>query len=245
MKVLIFGDSHSVYFTITNEMLQNNDLYRGINTDVLSIAGSTIGGFGKRESTLNSNIQLKDRLKNNYDYIVFSLGQVDLELGLYYRIFIKNEVVDITNFINDLISRYMSAIKNTIEEQQISPDRIVLKGINLSALTLDRSKAIRYTKRIITENISDIEEIKILHQKMVNSFPSGLERNFNHKLFNRLLKEAAQKLGYKYFDVNEEITNKNGLIDYRYIPVKQDHHLVDSVYIRSLHIDKLLSAIFK
>jgi len=37
----------------------------------------------------------------------------------------------------------------------------------------------------------------------------------------------------------EDKDNK-GLVDLKYIPAGQDHHLVDSLYIRSLHLKQLL-----
>jgi hypothetical protein len=54
MKILVFGDSHSVYFTLNNELKSINESFRGVNIKLVSMTGSTILGFGKRKSTLNS-----------------------------------------------------------------------------------------------------------------------------------------------------------------------------------------------
>jgi len=43
--------------------------------------------------------------------------------------------------------------------------------------------------------------------------------------------------------LEKEISNQDGMVDTKFIPVKQDHHLVDSIFIRSLHIEKLINCI--
>ena len=91
-KILIFGDSHSVYFTKTPDIMEMLEIIHEIEIKVVSTRGSTILGFGKRNSTLNTrNLFIEHIKEEKPDCVVFALGQVDVELGYYYRNIVKGE----------------------------------------------------------------------------------------------------------------------------------------------------------
>jgi len=202
-----------------------------------------ISGFGKRKSSLNSReIFVKEVNQFKPNVLCFALGQVDIELGYYYKKVVKGDDIDFNSFALALVDTY---IKNTIaliNELGIDLHKVIFKGINLSVLTNSRMKAVNYTSRIITENISDRDSILEYKKKLNAAFPSSLERSYYHLKFNKALQEAAIASGMKYFDINSLVEDKDnkGLVDLKYIPAGQDHHLVDSLYIRSLHLKQLL-----
>ncbi|WP_165735327.1 hypothetical protein [Pseudoalteromonas sp. C8] len=245
MKVLIFGDSHSIYFNLTNELKELNESFRGVETKVVKLTAATILGFGRRESTLNS----REKFINAYnefkpDYIVFALGQVDIELGLYYRKVVKNESFELESYLNMLCDTYLSSINELVKSLNFDNSKIILKGINLSVLTKSRLKAINYTSKIITENVNNQAEINQYKNELNTAFPSNYERYKTHIKFNQLLKENKES-DQKYFDINKEIEDPTRLGQCKsiFIPAYADHHLLDSLYLRELSIQKMLSCI--
>ncbi|GGW58661.1 hypothetical protein [Alishewanella tabrizica] len=243
MKVLILGDSHSMYFSLNNELKQINESFRGVNIKVLSIPGSTILGFGKRSSTLNSrDFFIKELISFKPDFICFALGQVDIELGFFYRKVVKKEDLNIFDYVSMLIAAYLNSVENIQNEFGMPDSSICFKGINISVLTSSREKAVEYTSRIINENIEDSELKLKHHDDLAATYPSNLERYRNHMYFNEVL-NGAVKNRYKYFDINDVIKCPNvlGVCRLEFIPSKKDHHLLDSLFMRELYIRRLLS----
>jgi hypothetical protein len=248
MKILTFGDSHSKLLAITNELKEINPHYKGISSEVISLSGATISGFGKRHSTLNASQLFLDKVdKIQPDVLCFALGQVDIELGYYYRRVIKGNNVEFKVFSIELLERYIENIKLVTEKLGYSKERVIFKGVNLPVLSNSRAKAINYTSKIITENVENSEERAMFREKLSKMFPSNLERAYYHIAFNESLKKYAQEVGMKYFDINSFVEDEHNkcTVDLKYIPAGDDHHLVDSLYMRIIHINALLHTIFR
>lgn len=244
MKVLIFGDSHSNYFRVTRDQLSNNPALLEHEFNLLKIRGATISGFGKRNSTLNSQEKLRAAYKKHSpDNICFALGQVDIELGYYYRLVVKEEKIDFLKYAEELASSYICFITNFCESLQIPLNKIILKGVNISVLTESRQKAIKYTSKIITENIKDPNEINDYKSKLSIVFPDAITRCSHHISFNNFIKREL-KSGMSYFDINDLIVDpvNAGKCKRRYIPAGMDHHVIDSLEVRDYHISKLIEA---
>ena len=244
MKILVFGDSHSVYFGLNDELRSINEAFKGVNLESVAVHGSTILGFGKRKSTLNSRNFFVEKLQElSPDYVCFALGQVDIELGLYYRLVVKSEPLIVQEYIENLVDAYIAAVESVQAEYSLPDRAICFKGINLSVLTHHRPKAIAYTSRIITENIEDKGLIKEYTEKLNDVFPSNIERYKNHLHFNELL---AKKISgrFSYFDINDELRDpgKFGCCRLEFIPARKDHHIVDSLFVRELSICRLIKA---
>ena len=247
MKILTFGDSHSNLLRLSNELKEINTSFRGVVSEVVSLSGATIIGFGKRESSLNSRKILIDKVNDfQPDVLCFALGQVDIELGYYYKRVIKEEEITFQDFSKGLIDKYIENTHSLIEELGFESSQVIFKGVNLSVLTNSRRKAINYTSRIITENISVREDILNFKQKLENIFPSNIERAHYHLSFNNYLNSEACRFNMKYFDINKQVEDKErkGMVSLEFIPSGEDHHLVDSLYIRTLHIESLLHSVF-
>lgn len=236
-RILVFGDSHSVYFYASPEMrqacipLQSED---EIAVKVRIIQGASILGFGRRESKLNSHeIFVEDLEVFKPTHVIFALGQVDIELGYYYRTIVKKEQLTIEDFIDRLNDTYFA----TVEALGLGKDvKVSIKGVNQTCLTMYRNKAINYTSRIITENIQSEEERKQYQRDLYLSFPSALERTTYHNKFNNALRQQSHAKGYLYFDINSGIVDEaTGFVKDTFSPASIDHHLVDSIHIRKLH----------
>ncbi len=243
MKFKIFGDSHSRYFTATKEVKS----FLGINDnycfEVNAIPAASITGFGKRESTLSVSDKIRKSLHLADDdfFLVMAFGQVDVELGYYYKKYVKKESVDFFSYCNNLIDIYSDFLNNLPFEKK----RIVCKGINFPTLVYNKTKAVMYTRRIVTENINDDDLIRDTLINMRQSWPSPLERTCFHILFNNMLKKRCDDLGIGYFDINDSLRcGSSGLISPSYVPSGNDHHIVDSLEVRCLHIRSLLESCY-
>lgn len=242
MKILIFGDSHSMYFNLTNELKDMCESFRGIKTKVVTIPGATINGFGKRKSTLNLRDKFIKELNDfSPNFVCFALGQVDVELGLYFRKVVKGEFIEDKSFIDELCDNYLLTIKDVLRDSNIPLNKVCVKGINLSVLTKSRHKAVTYTKRIITENIQE-EEAKKFLDILQKTYPSNLERYSNHIYFNSVMKGKTDGI-CSYFDINDLIEDPDvkGEVHPMYIPSSSDHHILDSLLIRKIHTERLIS----
>ncbi len=243
-KILVFGDSHSVYFNVTPEIRYNIPILEDFQIKVVVLRGSSILGFGKRKSSLNvHDIFLEHVRAENPDYVVLALGQIDVELGYYYRRVVKSEGVLFNEFSSHLVNTYLDKVNTLIEEKILNNVEIVFKGINSTCLTGNRKKAINYTKRIIAENVNSDEEGKTYLNILKETYPPSLERVNNHLRFNKVLREKIGKR-YRYFDINCEITDSDtGFVRNEFLSSKLDHHLLDSIWIRTLCVNKLIKCI--
>jgi hypothetical protein len=242
MFIYVFGDSHSKYFQLSKQVRNVFPYPHDLSIKVMPFKGATVSGFGKRESTLNVKSNLKDIIEREKpDYICLNFGQVDLELGYFYKKYVKNENVDFERFVVMQVETYMEFVTELLNTVPC-----VVKGLNLPALCFDSSKAISYTKKIITENIREPEVSSKVLSEMKGNFPSDYERTQMLLYYNCILKSNCEQKGIPYFDINDNlINNDNGLLDLKFIPAGKDHHIVDSLQVRDMHISKLINRIFK
>ncbi|OBX06237.1 hypothetical protein QV08_10750 [Gallibacterium salpingitidis] len=235
-KFAIVGDSHAVYFTQLNKLTKLSKSYYDPNDyKVADISAATIRGFGNRDSTLKVSDQINKLIENTQPHtLIFCLGQVDIELGYYYRSIIKEKNVD--NFIEETITIYKNYLLNLQQEKKVN---IVIKGINPTVL-INQIFAINYIGNITTENFKTPEERKFYKQKVADELPDYSFRFSLSSNFNNALKDLADRFNWSYFDIwNEVIDPKTGNIYLKYLPAWFDHHLVDSVEVRQIHYDAL------
>lgn len=240
MKISVFGDSHAVYFGLTEQVKSYSvHNFANIDFDVNVYQGGTIGGFGKRNSTLGINEKIIEKLSEfNPDYICFAFGQVDLELGYYYKKYVKGEIISFKEWVCEIVASYFEFIAKFDYP-------VIIKGMNPPAIIASRGKALNYTKRIISENVKDNDEAERISQTLKENFPTDIERVMMSNYFNEVLKSYSEKENVTYFDICDYLTDSNGMLDVKYIPAKFDHHLTDSVHVRVLHVNAMLSSIQK
>ncbi|MBQ0784415.1 MAG: hypothetical protein KBT66_09310, partial [Amphritea sp.] len=154
---------------------------------------------------------------------------------------VKGDEIDNKPYIDDLCDKYLSTIMEIANDLGIHLSKICIKGINLSVLTKSRNKAITYTTRIITENIKEPTEVARYKDILNKVYPSNLERYSNHIYFNSVVKKLAEGK-FSYFDINDllEDPSVKGEVNPMYIPAKSDHHILDSLFLRKVHLDRIL-----
>lgn len=234
-NILIFGDSHARYFEVTAKIKSHAPWLNQIKSKVFKYPASTIIGFGKRQSTLNVGKKIADVIADDSSSTrVFCFGQVDLELGYYYKKVIKEELINYDEFITNLIEEYCLFLS------KYDNGKLIVKGLNLTVLK-NEDFAVKYVSRIITENTSEKAKVQYYTEKLKSELAPFRIRNKAHLDFNVKLKAKAKENGWQYFDINEELSNYTagkGVLD-QFIPAGDDHHLVDSIFVRILHLSKL------
>lgn len=237
-KILIFGDSHARYFGVNEKLETHAPWLKSLDIDLTKVPASSIIGLGRKRSKLGLNEVIKEKIDNNPSSdLVFCFGQVDIELGYYYRKVIKKENISMNEFIDLLIESYTNFL------MPIKDKKITIKGINLTVLK-DRNFAIKYVSRIITENADSETEIKNHYEELNAKYDNFIERNRFTLNFNEKLKIACKEHNWSYFDINHEISNytPGKGVDDSYVPSGDDHHLIDSIKTRLLHLSYIKKA---
>lgn len=242
MKVLAIGDSHTKYFGLANQVVVAHAPARGVTCVAKVISGASVTGVGKLSSTLNVADDIPAWVASfQPDFLVFNLGQVDIELGLPFREYVKQDGIPPQQHMTRFIDSYLTFL----DALDFPKDKVIVKGINAPVLCYDRPKAIRYINRIVTERFTDsVEDVArqdVVLKMLQSDYPSDIVRTDIAFLFNEMLEAAVSKAGYSYFDINEDLVDpSSGLIRTAYVPASFDHHLVDSVDTRVLHWKRLL-----
>lgn len=238
-KFAIIGDSHSIYFKQLNKVTHLVNTHWGVvDYKVADISAATIRGFGNRESTLKVSDQV-DKIINevNPDYLVFGLGQVDTELGYYYRTIVKGDSkITPEIFIEETLETYRQYLISLKAKHGIG---IIIKGVNPTVL-INEIFAANYISNITTEHFKDKDERLAIKQKVKDELPDYAFRfELNCKL-NEALKQLVAELNGRYFDIWEQVIDlETGMVNLNYLPGNFDHHLADSVVVRKIHYDAL------
>lgn len=247
MKILAFGSSSTRTLGLTDELRSMNNSFSKFSVRAVAVSGATITGFGKRKSSLDIREKFIDEIESYQpDYICLSLGQTDIELGFYYKTLIKGEDISPDEYIDNLSKNYSTYVNNLCKELKIKKDTIIIKGVNPPVITRYRIKAIKYTINEMLKNNFTIEEKQNYISELKKTFPSAYERYSYHKKFNVNIKKTAKIYGYKYFDVDDIVSDPNnqGHVKEEFTFANADHHIIDSLYIRKAFISKLIQTIY-
>ncbi len=237
-KIHIFGDSHSRAFRLLSPRGGYTSKYfSGDEVSVNVYQAASMKGFGKRDSTLSVREDILSKVSNG-DTVALAFGQVDLELGWYYSLVVKQEDITLRRFLRACLESY-DVLRKELTEKNCN---IVIKGINYPVL-LDSIKAKRYVGRIVTEAFDNDKEIKKYLLLLDNKYPEVFTRIRHVNLFNQLLEDFSLSNSLKYYDINSSIASELGIIHEKYIPASFDHHLVDSIETRLIYQKALFEAI--
>ena len=241
-NIHVFGDSHSEFFFSAPFFVGRMRLKAPLGYRVVgrSIHASSVAGFRPGKSTLRVKEVIWDALPEA-QRMVLAFGQVDLELGYYYRLAIKGEDTSPDDYARWLAKIYEEFLEDLLRDTSCD---IALKGVNLTCLAPEPFAA-RYVARIVTE------ELKMTPDKAVETIsPFILSENAQNRMhinFNAQLRQIAQKRGIRYFDLNSGLANEAipGLsrdvpsLSDHFRPAKFDHHLADTISVRRMHYEAL------
>lgn len=243
----IYGCSHSMYFHTSDVALTRlRDLTTVPQIGGEVIIGASVMGFRPRASKLKTKEIVTDGAKQA-QRLVLAFGQVDLELGYYYRRVIKKEDISPEGFIETLVGHYTDFVAGL----PIEKSRIALKGVNLTVLE-NPDFTFRYTRRIITEEKSDLapktpRERRQMRFALRDALLPVQVQNAMHLAFNALIAHWADRNGARYFDINDAIARPDHTgkrdpelgLDPVFAPSGFDHHLTDSLAVRAAHVQAL------
>ncbi|MBW6402008.1 hypothetical protein KPL78_29450 [Roseomonas sp. HJA6] len=237
--ISVFGDSHSAFFFEVPFFagrlgLASPPPYRITGQH---IPGASVAGFRPGQTKLKVKETIRRTLPSA-THAIFAFGQVDLELGYYYRNAIKQEKVVPKTYVEWLIGIY----EEFLSDLDDAHCRVALKGVNLTTLA-PRPFAARYVARIVMEGTTVTAEQA---QKLIGPFILSEDaQNAMHLDFNAALAALAQRTGRGYFDLVAQTGNGNirglsaappRLADH-FRTAKLDHHLADTVVVRRLHVE--------
>jgi len=237
--ITVLGDSHAVYFIESPFFAGRLGLSMPLRYRISGSAtkAASVAGFRPGASTL----KVKDKIRAVLpacECLVLAFGQVDLELGYYFRRAIKQEDRDPAAYVAWLIGIY----SDFIADLPVGSCRLALKGVNLTALA-PRPFAARYVARIAKEGTTlNWDEA----QKRVEPFIlSERDQNAMHLSFNDQLAQLAAQRGFGYFDVVAQ-TGNGSIPGISAEPLRLaeqfrtggfDHHMADTVVLRRIHYE--------
>lgn len=213
MKVKVFGDSHSRIFKYLKP--------KNIEFDLKFISGATITGFGKRHSSLNVKNNILEFLRNNtidYKFIILKFGQVDIDLGYYYKIVLKGLNLDYKKYIENLIDIKEKFLNELIKYDV--KDKLIIFGINPPSL-VDKKNCFIYTKKIIMVNELD----ESLKEILFNNIPTYEKRVEISRYYNQKTLELCKKMNIKYLEIFDEFFLKDNKTLNQEFTLDNDHHL--------------------
>lgn len=237
--ICVFGDSHSALFLQSPFFAGRLGLKVPLPYRITgrAITAASVAGFRPGRSTLMVKDTIREALPSN-ERMILAFGQVDLELGYYYRLSIKKETITPEEYIEFLIGIYA----NFIADLPIKDCRLVFKGANLTSLS-PRGFAARYISRIVKEGSSlSPDEAQALVEPFVLSEDA---QNDMHLRFNDALAQFAKQAGHGYFDLVSE-TGNGSIRNISSVPLRLadeyrvgalDHHIADTVAARRLHYE--------
>lgn len=208
-KVLILGDSH-----VKSSFGKLNDLQSDINFKLYRVTGATAQGAVNPRSKTKALSIFKKRLSkinfDDYDYVAIMLGEIDCGFVIWYRA--EKYSISIDEQLNLSVSNLFSFIEDEFLSK-VSADKILVIGSVLPTIgdNVDLTTAPKYY---------------IGHQRY-GIKATQHERTELTKRYNSILKNKADKLGYKYIDItNETLNKKTNIIDTGFLNEHPyDHHL--------------------
>ena len=237
-EIVVLGDSHAMYFL--PKLMGYGRM--GVDPKKLSFSGEAItaaslAGFRPGRSTLDTK-DIVARSVQSADFLVLGFGQVDLELGFYYRQLVKGEDLTPESYVKWLAGIYSEFLHSL----PLGHARVALKGVNLTVLT-DQGFFAKYVSRIIDREHGN-EQAKVAELREL--VMTEEDQNHMHLAFNGALRKLARELGMAYFDVNQQLSRRHaitGLAEPRrglapeYLPGHFDHHLADTMAVRAVHTE--------
>lgn len=235
-RIAVFGDSHAALFFRGGLTYPQLGIPRPVPYDVVRggvITGGSVAGFRPGDSKLDVKGKVLAQLPR-LTHLVLAFGQVDLELGYYYRLAVKGEQTTPEEYVAWLAKIY----RTYLEDLETGDCRVALKGVNPTAL-VPKGFAARYVSRIVlrageSDPAAAVAAVTpyILRQD---------DQNAMHYAFNATLRGIARDLDMAYFDLVDALTEPNPTrggpprLSDLHRRAADDHHVANTVWVRRRH----------
>ena len=137
----------------------------------------------------------------NPDYLILNFGQVDIDLGFYYKTIVKNKKYYKKKYIKELIIFYDSFIKKIIN--YIDKSKIIICDINPLSLKIIEC-CYKYRK--------EIDETILNNEKLLNKLQNIKIRAEFSECFNKYCKEYCDNNKIKFFNTFDKFLGKDKII---------------------------------
>lgn len=223
-RVCLIGDSH-----VRSLFLEYDTFQRGfrITPVLLAISGASISGLRRDTSTLGLNKKLRTYLELAHpDVLVFKFGQVDVDLGYFYRRVVKDMSLDFEEFAATLIRHYMEQVSSFT-----SAYPCIVCSINLPCLFI-HDHATTIVGNAITESVSDASLKNAYIRKLHGILPDIRERTKMTMALNAMLSAECVKLSVPFIDYTDIFIDKSTLL------LKERYTQTDDVHYATDHNDR-------
>ena len=205
-NILVFGDSHSRVFKYCNAISNK------FNFNVNIISGATAQGAVNPNNKSHSLKIIRNQLKNinrdDYDYVMIMLGEVDCGFVIWYRA--EKHNISIDDQLNTSVTNLFKFVND--ELYMFNQNNIIILGANLPTIKDNTNKNFLSGAR-----------------SEVNA--TILERTQITIKYNALLSHNCKSKKYNYIDiVNETINKRTNIIKDKFLNNDPyDHHLSSEI----------------
>jgi len=226
----LIGNSHIDQF----KSFENYSLYP---IQKIHGAGASIRGLMNPTSTTGLNQVVNKSDNSPINYLLFHLGQVDIEFGYYYKSALANKKLDIESFIADTVKIYTKFL-------QQRKGTVIVIGVSPTAIKDTRHIFYVNFKDSVCHITNKLEEVgELLEERTYESlehiYNDSVELR-NRALFsmNEALKTMCIVNGWIFIDMMP-ILNDNGLLAERFQYEHLDHHIKPSEELGKYLSDRL------
>lgn len=205
-KILVIGDSHSRVF----ESLQAKFRFPFVTFNVCSVDGATVSGLDNPNSKTNAYEIFIEKINaaDDFEKIVFLLGEVDLGFVIWYR------ATKYSTSIDEMLDRAVSNYLNLIEQASIKFPVLVLSA----------------PLPTISDN-NDWGEIANLRREVT---ASQKERTNLTIKFNRIVEERCSHFeNVEYLNLDNDSIGDSGIVSNNLLNSNRlDHHYDKKEYFK-------------
>lgn len=240
MEIFCFGDSHSRYFKKSNMMGWSGVLTPSSPkiTAFDYVAASAKGFAAGEKSRFAYKKFMRDVTEKAPDFICLAYGQVDAEVGYYYRKYVAGSTASPEADLSAVYEAYVAMAG------QVLPGRkLVFKGLNPSTLR-NETQLVTYAYRRLTARMTDEGERQALADVLANAGLTVAAHAGINRMANEILAQKARAAGHGFFDIRDTAGDPahQGLAAWCYVPAESDVHLTDCFEIRAAYQTKLFAA---
>lgn len=210
--IKVFGDSHA---TIFKNIKVNN-----FEIECKTISGASIVGLPRKKSSLDVRNLIIDYLKNkNPDYLILNFGQVDIDLGFYYKLVVQNRKFNKRKYIKKLIILYDIFINDILK--YICKSKLIICDINPPSLKTKES-CYKYTKKIVFSK--KIKETLENNNKLIEKLEDIKVRTEFSECFNTYLKNYCENNNIKFLNTFYDFLGENKILLDKFTD-NDNHHI--------------------
>ena len=207
-KFCLIGNSHASQF--------NND-----KLCVLYGYGASICGLYNDNSVLKLKEKILEYQQTHPEkYLVFFLGQSDIEFIYYYKSIKNNCKMDITDFTNEIVQKYIEFVIKYINKP-------IILGINPTVIkSNEHIFNVNFRDAIsMNTNPSGSTDLNVKYDDVKHFYDDFEQRFINNLNFNKILHKECLKHNVTYIDLNKYILDEKNNVKEEYLLNFDDHHL--------------------